>query len=219
MYNSHPTARVYSPLYRSFSLGLAVVTGAILVSGCAMWPKSLSIPFFGGSQAESPVAEPAAVVSVSQPVVSAQPVVAAVQPAPVAVPAPVTEAPKAETTLIAGVPADTMSAATKASLGIQSPVATPAPAALAKPASAPLAGGELVPGFYLNIGLFAVPSNGVNAHKRLEAAGMPVFSDGIKNKKGALTRVRVGPFATQALAQAAAQKIHTMKMEAVVFQK
>ena len=220
MSHSHSTVSASGQEHRARRRVLVVVASVSLLSGCAMWPKSLSLPFFGGSQAEAPVATPADVAPVAPQPAPVQPTVAVVPPAPVAVPASVSEAPKTETNLIAGVPADSMSPATKASLGVTTPAAPAAvPGAAAKNAAAPAAGGELVPGFYLNVGLFAVPSNGVNAHKKLEAAGMPVFSDGIVNKKGPLTRVRVGPFATKALAQAAAQKIQAMKLEAVVFQK
>jgi DedD protein len=78
--------------------------------------------------------------------------------------------------------------------------------------------GGLVPGFYINVGLFAVPSNGTKAYKKLEDAGLPVFSDGIKTKKGHLTRVRVGPFNARAEAETAAKQIHALKLEAVVFE-
>jgi DedD protein len=74
-----------------------------------------------------------------------------------------------------------------------------------------------VPGFYINVGLFAVPTNGTQAYKKLEDAGLPVFSDGIKTKQGNLTRVRVGPFNTRAEADAAAKQITALKLDAVVF--
>jgi DedD protein len=78
--------------------------------------------------------------------------------------------------------------------------------------------GGLVPGFYINVGLFAVPSNGTKAYKKLKDAGLPVFSDGIKTKKGHLTRVRVGPFNARTEAETAAKQIHALKLEAVVFE-
>jgi cell division protein FtsN len=46
-----------------------------------------------------------------------------------------------------------------------------------------------------------------------------VFTDVVKSKKGPLTRVRVGPYLSKALADAAAEKIKGMKLEAVVFQQ
>jgi cell division septation protein DedD len=92
---------------------------------------------------------------------------------------------------------------------------------LAPPAatSAPAGPAVLAGGFYINVGLYAVPSNGSNAFKKLEGAGQPVFSDVIETKKGKLTRVRVGPFATRALADASANKIRTLKLDAIVFKQ
>jgi len=89
----------------------------------------------------------------------------------------------------------------------------------AKSAAPKSGSGELVPGFYINVGLFAVPTNGTNAFRTLEKAELPVFTDVVKSKKGPLTRVRVGPYLSKALADAAAEKIKGMKLEAVVFQQ
>ena len=75
----------------------------------------------------------------------------------------------------------------------------------------------LVPGYYINVGLFAVPANGTKAYNKLEAAGLPVFSDPVKKKDSTVTRVRVGPFATQAKAAAAAKKIRSLKLDALIF--
>ena len=76
----------------------------------------------------------------------------------------------------------------------------------------------LAKGYYINVGLFAVPSNGSNAYRKLEVAGLPVFSDGLQTRKGLLTRVRVGPFPTRAQANAAVKKIQSLKLDAAVFQ-
>jgi DedD protein len=103
---------------------------------------------------------------------------------------------------------------------VQAPAKPPADAALPM-VTAPehtTKAGALVPGFYINVGLFAVPSNGTKAYKKLEDAGLPVFSDGIKTKKGHLTRVRVGPFSAHTEADTAAKQIHTLKLDAVVFE-
>ena len=96
--------------------------------------------------------------------------------------------------------------------------AEPLPPVAAEPTPVtPVAAPALVPGFYINVGLFAVPGNASNAIRKLETAGLPVFSEALVTSKGALTRVRVGPFATKAKAQAAAKKIHALKLDAVVF--
>lgn len=100
--------------------------------------------------------------------------------------------------------------------------ATPVPAAQSSaPAATAVAAGAassvLVPGFYINVGLFAVPANATKAFQKLEQAGLPVFTDVTDSKKGKLTRVRVGPFNTRAQADTAAKKIQGLKLEAVVF--
>lgn len=75
----------------------------------------------------------------------------------------------------------------------------------------------LVKGYYVNVGLFALASNANNAYQKLEKAGLPVFTEGIKSAKGPMTRVRVGPFTTRAKANAAATKIRDLKLDALVF--
>lgn len=90
--------------------------------------------------------------------------------------------------------------------------------ASAKATAPTTSSGHWVPGFYINVGIFALPSNGTKAFRTLEKANMPVFTDVVKTKKGPLTRVRVGPYLSKALADTAADKIKGMKLEAAVFQ-
>lgn len=139
-------------------------------------------------------------------------------------------------------PADTATAAAaEPAPAMASPVSSPAPvsateltppsplpktgaAAEAAPAHGQAAKGTTAavptgPGFYINVGLFAVPTNGSNAVGILRNAGQPVFSDMIESKKGQLTRVRVGPFAKRAEADAAAKKIKALKLDAIVFER
>ena len=71
----------------------------------------------------------------------------------------------------------------------------------------------------INVGLFAQENNVRNARAKLQDAGLPVRTQVVKTAKGPLTRVRVGPYATQAEADAAADKIHPLGLDAVVFQK
>jgi cell division septation protein DedD len=78
---------------------------------------------------------------------------------------------------------------------------------------------ELAPGFYINVGLFAVPANAARVQQKLETAKLPVLADSIQSPKGTLIRVRVGPFTNQAKAQAAAKRIRALKLAAVVFQR
>lgn len=75
----------------------------------------------------------------------------------------------------------------------------------------------LVPGFYINVGLYAKPDNAKTAYRQLEKAGLPVFSDVVTKATGSQTRVRVGPYPTRAKANTAAKKIKALKLDAVVF--
>ena len=67
------------------------------------------------------------------------------------------------------------------------------------------------------MGLFAEDSNARKAHAKLIDAGLAAFTQELDGPKGKRTRVRVGPFDTQAEADAAAQKIRALKLDAVVF--
>ena len=93
----------------------------------------------------------------------------------------------------------------------------PAPQVAVSVQKVPASG--LVHGDYVNAGLFAVSANGSNAYQKLENAGLPVFSDVVVSKKGHLTRVRVGPYATRAQADAAAKKIRSLHLDANVFRR
>lgn len=68
--------------------------------------------------------------------------------------------------------------------------------------------------YFINVGLFAKDRNARNAYAKLRAAGLPAFKQTLKGR----TRVRVGPFATQVGADAAAEQIHALQLDAVVFQ-
>lgn len=104
------------------------------------------------------------------------------------------------------------------------PVALPLPVS---PASAPTVStpktSTTVPvatqHFYINVGLFAKDTNARKAHAKLLAAGLAAFTQELNTRKGKRIRVRVGPFDTQSEADAAAEKIHTLKLDAVVFQQ
>jgi cell division septation protein DedD len=106
--------------------------------------------------------------------------------------------------------------------------ATNAPeAALAEPApdrAAPAGSGEppagvavRVKGFGVSVGLFGVRANAERAQARLEAAGLPVLSDPIESARGPLTRVRVGPFDNREQAQAAAERVRALGLDARVY--
>ncbi len=73
--------------------------------------------------------------------------------------------------------------------------------------------------FLINVGLFADDNNARNAYVKLQDAGLPALSQEIKSSKGKRTRVRVGPFETQAEAERAAERIRALQLDAAVFKQ
>jgi cell division septation protein DedD len=70
--------------------------------------------------------------------------------------------------------------------------------------------------FVVNVGLFADANNARNALVKLMDADLPVVSKEIRFPKGNRTRVQVGPFDTLAEADAAADKVRALELEARV---
>ncbi len=111
-------------------------------------------------------------------------------------------------------------------LAPQAEMASPAaaastPAKTAVPASAKAAaegGFNLEPGFYIKVGVFSVPENAKIAYKKLVAAGLPAVSYSTDTQKGALTRIRVGPYPTRIAAMEAAKKVHALQLDGFVVQ-
>lgn len=94
---------------------------------------------------------------------------------------------------------------------------TSAKAASAAETAVPTVG--TAPGYYINVGLFAEEANARKTQARLLNEGLPAFRQELNNAKGRRIRVRVGPYATRAQADAAAEAIHTMALDAVVFKQ
>jgi len=73
---------------------------------------------------------------------------------------------------------------------------------------------------FVNVGLFADPDNARNAYVKLVKAGLPAGREVIWPPEGStkskLTRVRAGPFANRAQAQAAVAKIKALQLDAVM---
>ena len=97
-----------------------------------------------------------------------------------------------------------------------SAVSAPAPQVAASSASQPEAAKTSAPGFYLNVGLFADAHNAQRVQSNLLAAGLSVMAQEVQVNRQSLTRVRVGPFASEAQAKAVMHKIHTLKLEAAL---
>ena len=70
------------------------------------------------------------------------------------------------------------------------------------------------PGYYINVGLFAEEANARKTQARLLNEGLPAFRQELNNSKGRRIRVRVGPYATRAQADTAAEAIRAMALDA-----
>jgi cell division septation protein DedD len=71
--------------------------------------------------------------------------------------------------------------------------------------------------YYVNVGLFANDWNARYAQAKLMKAGVVSYRHALMNAKGKLTRIRAGPYDSQAEAEAAAQTIQALGLEAAVF--
>lgn len=178
-------------------------------------PASAAAPAPAASKAPVPAvpsATPAASKVAPAAAAASKPAPAAASPAPAAASAP---ARTKASTPAAPASKPTAAASTKAARPAPAP-ATPAASAASDPELA-LVGSA--PGFYINVGLFAEEANARKTQSRLLNEGLPAFRQPLESAKGLRIRVRVGPFATKAEADTAAQTIQRMGLEAVVFKK
>lgn len=167
--------------------GLVVINGVLVVALVGGYVAWSVVPAVGSVNTPPPAPPPVAPVATAA--------VPAAVPGPALAPAPVsTSAPK-----IQPVPAAV------AGPEMEAPLEPPAPAA---PSSA---------GFAINVGLFADPANAQKAHDRLIEAGLPAFTQTVAMAKGPRVRVRAGPFTTGPQAEAAAERIRALGLEARVF--
>ena len=133
----------------------------------------------------------------------------------VSAPAPAMVTALAKPAAVAVAPATPVSAVATASAAPTASVPAKPAARAASAVAAPVA----VAGRYgVNVGLFAQASNAKNAQAKLEAAQLPTRVDILKMQRGPRTRVRVGPFTTEAQAEQAAVKIRTLGLEAKTYQ-
>lgn len=135
-------------------------------------------------------------------------------------PAPAPAQPPATAPVAVQAPADTQPPLAQPEPDLEPEIAIPVavPAAVSVP-PAPEAPGirSRVRGFGVNVGLFAVAANAERAKARLAEAGLPVLDDSVESARGPLTRVRVGPFERREQAEAAAQTVRTLGLEARVY--
>lgn len=123
---------------------------------------------------------------------------------PPAVPEPIASAP--------AVPALVAPAAPAASEPVPEPAPLPTVTLPVMPATS--ADGPVA--YVINVGLFALPANARRVHSALKDEGLEVSTSTMNMVRGLRYRVRVGPFATLAEAEAAAQRIRGLHFEAAV---
>lgn len=172
--------------------------------------------------ASAPAATPSA-PQVAAPGASAAPAVVASAPAlatmvPEATrPAPVPPAPIKAATTTPEVPRASTQAEPRPPSNVPPKSDAKAAAKAASAAKAKPATPEAL--FYINVGLFSRPQNAARVHAQLLEARLPSVMKELKSDKVRQIRVRVGPFATEAQAEAAAEKIKTMKFDAGIVQQ
>jgi len=135
-----------------------------------------------------------------------------VKPLPAPAPAPVLPAPAAP---VAPVAAPAAQPAAPAAL---KPVAPPEPKPAAKPVekAAPKPAAAAEERFVVQVGAFAEVTRAREARLKLEHAGLKTYTQVVETKEGRRIRVRVGPFASKALADKAAEKIKKLDLPASV---
>ena len=190
-------------------------------------------------QAPAAALKPAPAPVASAPLAVAQaPATTAVQksaeppaPVPSASSTPSPAAAKASTPKPATPPASTRAPAPAASATATAPARRDAasraaartkpktPAAAASSADTTLPTVGTAQGYYINVGLFAEEANARKTQARLLNEGLPAFRQELNNSKGRRIRVRVGPYATRAQADTAAEAIRAMALDAVVFKQ
>jgi len=134
-----------------------------------------------------------------------------VAPAPVA-PAPVAPVAQQPAATAAGRVGDAPApAVTKPAAPVEpKPAAKPVEKAASRPAAA------TEERFVVQVGAFAEVTRAREARLKLERAGLKTYTQVVEAKEGRRIRVRVGPFATKALADKAAEKIKKLDLPASV---
>lgn len=176
--------------------GLATDANSVPAESVAAVAASAS----ASASAAAPAPASEATAEPMMPTVSA-PALVASEPVSTAAVTPVESAPQA------GEPAAEPAAVHKA---VAKPAAPQVSKAAAKAAPQAL--------FYINVGLFSKPENASRVHAQLLEANLPSVMKELKTTKTRQIRVRVGPFATEEKAQAAAQTIKALKYEAGIIQ-
>lgn len=187
----------------------APIAAASASTSATLTPRaSAPIPAATASTASAPASKASAVkptkaIAVKPGTAASAPVAAASTPAP--------KSKKAENS------DNTPKREKPTAAALRKAVAAPSSPTPASAASAPTSSGLDKP-YFINVGLFAKPSNAANAHAKLTEAQLPSVTRVLKTPKGPLTRVRVGPFTSEQDAQDAVAKIQALQLDAVIVQ-
>ena len=192
--------------HRQRRQGAWAVVGLLVGGGALAWAL--------WAWTANPADQPAPPVVTPSPPAESVPVSPPQTPALVVAPIPVaSEPPESSPAVAEVVPAEPASDSPK-TVPLAAPAETGAPAASV--ATLPDVRTR-VQGFGVSVGLFAVASNADRVVATLAGSGLPVIIDPIESARGPMTRVRVGPFATRDEAQAAAERVRALGLEARVY--
>ena len=167
------------------------------------------------ARAVAPVAERVTVAASAPEVPASAPAPAGAASAPVlAIESPVPEMITSAPVLSANVVPPEVAAQPEP----EPPKQKPATKSKAKPQTAHETARDTTTGkkYFVNAGLFADENNAHNAHSRLIDADLPAVKSSVTGPRGKFTRVRVGPYETQAEADKVADKIRALKLDAAV---
>jgi cell division septation protein DedD len=175
-------------------------SAAAPVSAPASAPITTTVPLQASTSAPAPAA------SLPVPVPAPVPVQAASTPAPDSALTPPSAAASWSTRAASGPVAQ----ASDAAPSVSAPATLPSGKFIAVPSEA--AGGP----YLVNVGLFAVDTNARKAEAKLRGAGVKVMVQDLQTGNGKRTRVRAGPYGSKSQAEAAAEKIRALGLEAQV---
>ena len=193
----------------------------------ASTPAPAAAKASAASKASASTAPPATVTPPpAEPAPSARPAsapaskAAASAPAPAKTATPAASARASATTSPAASAASTPAPRREAAASRASAATKPkAPASATTAADKPLTTVGAAAGYYINVGLFAEEANARKTQARLLNEGLPAFRQELDSAKGRRIRVRVGPYDSRAQADAAAESIRAMALDAVVFKQ
>ena len=190
-------------------------------------PAAAAAKASAAPKASASTAPPATVTPPpAEPAPSARPASAPASKAAAPAPAPAKTATPAASARASATPSPAASAAStpaprrEAAASRASAATKPkAPASATAAADKPLPTVGAAAGYYINVGLFAEEANARKTQARLLNEGLPAFRQELDGAKGRRIRVRVGPYDSRAQADAAAESIRAMALDAVVFKQ